>query len=121
MNCGIRMAARFAGFDSAFFAKMAAACGKNSCVLRIESDFLHGFPKKLASSFVGNLLAKVTFLAGKVGNLIFLGEDKGIFEVMKLGNKRVCVSHGGRAHIACVVHSAKVLFAETAKRRVAGN
>ena len=121
MNCGIGMAARFAGFDSAFFAKVAAACGKNSGIFGIKSDFLHGFPKKLASSFVGNLLAKVTFLAGKIGDLIFLGEDKGILEVMKLGNKCVCVSHCGRAHIACVIHSAKVLFAETAKRRVAGN
>ena len=41
MNCGIGMAARFAGFDSAFFAKVAAACGKNSCVFGIKSDFLH--------------------------------------------------------------------------------
>ena len=86
MDRGIGMAARFAGFDSAFFAKVAAACGKNSCVFGIKSDFLHGFPKKLASSFMGDLLAKITFLAGKIGNLIFFGEDKGVFEVMKLSN-----------------------------------
>ena len=45
-------------FNSAFFAKVAAAGCKNSGIFAVKTDFLHGFPKKLASSFVGNLLTK---------------------------------------------------------------
>ena len=41
MDSGIRMTARFAGFDSAFFTKVAAAGGKDSCVFGIVADFLH--------------------------------------------------------------------------------
>ena len=121
MDGGIGVAARFAGFDSTFFTKVAAAGGKNSCVFGIVTDFLHGFPKELASAFVGNLLCKISFLAGKVRNGIFFGEDERIFEVMKLCDKRFGISHCGWAHIAGMVHSAKVLFAETTKRRIAGN
>ena len=121
MDCGIRMAARFAGFDSTFFAKVAAAGCKNSGIFAVEADFLHGFPKELASALVGDLLAKIAFLAGKINILIFLGENKAVFKVMELCNKGCCVANCGRAHIAGMIHSAKVLFAETAKGRVARN
>lgn len=41
MDSGVRVAARFAGFNSAFLAKVAAAGGKNPCVFGIKADFLH--------------------------------------------------------------------------------
>lgn len=121
MNSGIGMTAGFTGFYPAFFAKMAAAGGKDTGIFAVVTDFLHRLPKELASALMGNLLADVAFPAGKIRAGIFLRKNENVFEIMELGDKRRSISHRRRAHIAGMIHSAEVLFAKAAKGSIAGN
>ena len=115
---GIGVTAGLAGFDSAFFAKVAAADGENSGVLFGVSEFLHGFPKELAAALVSDLSVHI-FAHIRAG--IFMEQNHNVFAVMYFCDKGFGSAFGRRAHITAVIHTAKVLFAEATQSFVAGN
>ena len=112
------MTAGLAGFDSAFFTEVAAADGKNSCVLFGVAEFLHGFPEELAAALVSDLSVHI-FAHIRAG--ILMEKNDNVFAVMYFSDKSFSGTFGRRAHIGAVIHSAKILFAETAESFVAGN